>query len=187
MPDQNHGKAPPPAGDPDVKSPSLEEGPVSAPRPLAAARPVTAPRPVTTPRPVAEEPAESPEAEEGRRPTPVRAVMEGGEDEEKERKDETRMVHDDEEGLDWIVTVSGRSASGILPLRTVPVMELSFAKAEEPERPLRRALFSAGDLADLSDPQLFSCFKNSTPYQEPSQAPSGKGRQARKGKNRRGN
>ena len=205
MRDQNHGKAPPPAGNPDANSPSPAEGPVSAPRPLADARPetapssvkapssATAPRPVkapsseTAPSSVAEDPADSPEVEEGRRPTPVRAVMEGGEDEEKERKDEARMVHDEEKGLDWIVTVSGRSASGILPLRTVPVMELSFAKAEEPERPLRRTLFSAGDLADLSDPQLFSCFKNSTPYQEPSQAPNGEGRQGRKGKNRRGN
>jgi len=168
MQDQNHGKAPPPAGKPDEENPSVEE------------------RRLTPPTPVVQETQEPSEPGEGRRPTPVRAAMEGADEEEKDRNNEARTVHDEEGGLDWIVTVSGRSASGILPLRTVPVVELSFAKAEEPERPLRRVLCSASDLAGIPDHELYSCFKNSEPYREPSQVPVGKGRPEKRGKNRRG-
>ena len=119
------------------------------------------------PRSVNGETQELSAVEEGRRPTPVRAVMEGGDDEGKGSKDETRRVHDEESGSDWVVRVSGRSASGILPLRTVPLMELSFAPAEQPGLPLRRALCRGQELVDMPDPELLACFRNSNPYRDP--------------------
>jgi len=129
---------------------------------------------------------ESVSTEEGRRPTPVRMVMEGGAEEAESRQEEKRVVHDEGSGLDWVVTVSGRSASGILPLRTVLLMELNFAKAEEPDRPLRRALCHGGDLADISDDQLLSSFRSSEPFREPIREPNGDNRRGRMGKALRG-
>jgi hypothetical protein len=124
-------------------------------------------------------------AENGRRPTPVRTVMEGL-GEEEEPQDRRRTVHDRESGSDWIVTVSGRSASGILPLRTVPLLELSFALAAEPGRPLRRALCCGRDLLDLPDDELLSSFRNSESLPDHLPESGGKGRPGRKSKGRRG-
>ena len=129
---------------------------------------------------------ENPSTEGGRRPTPVRMVMEGGAEEAKGRPDEKRVIHDEGSGLDWVVTVSGRSVSGILPIRTVLLMELNFAKAEEPDRPLRRALCHGGDLAEVPDDQLLSSFKSSEPFREPMREPNGGGRKGRVGKGLRG-
>jgi hypothetical protein len=112
-------------------------------------------------------------------------VMEGGSEEDADRQNKPRVVHDGEAGLDWIVTVSGRSASGILPLRNVSLMELSFAKADEPGRPLRRVLCCGEDLMDISDHELLSSLNSSAPYREPMREPNGKDRQGRRRRDRR--
>ncbi len=111
--------------------------------------------------------------------------MEGGDDEEKERKDETRRVHDEDRGSDWIVRVTGRSASGILPLRNVPLMELSFAPAGQPGLPSRRALCRWQELVDMPDSELFACFRKSNPYRDPP-PPDEKNRRGKRGKDRGG-
>ncbi|MFH1763451.1 MAG: hypothetical protein ABIF09_04585 [Gemmatimonadota bacterium] len=165
MPDQDPSDGHPPEGTPGANERPMEE------------------RRLTPSKPVGEEPQELSDVEEGRRPTPVRAAMEGGEDEEKFRKDEPRRVHDGKSGSDWIVRVTGRSASGVLPLRTVPLMELSFTKTGEPGLPLRRALCRGQDLADIPDPDLLAFLKNSEPYREPL-PPDEKGRPGRRGKGR---
>jgi len=140
----------------------------------------------TLPMPEEKEVPEPPEGqEEGRRPTPVRMVMEGGDEETKGRQEGKRVIHDEESGLDWVVTVTGWSASGILPLRTVPLMELNFAQSVEPERPLRRALCYGGDLADIPDDQILSSLRSSEPFREPLREPNGNDRRGRIGKNRR--
>jgi hypothetical protein len=167
MPDHDHRGVPPPAGKPDADDASLEGSRL------------------TPPRPVDREPAEPALVEEGRRPTPVRATMEGGDEEEQNGLNDTRLVHDEESGLDWIVTVSGRSASGVLPLRTVPLMELSFAKADDPECPLRRVLSCGGDLVDISSHELLSCFRDSEPIREPLQEPNGTIQKGKRRKNHR--
>jgi len=123
-----------------------------------------------------------PSSEEDRRPTPVRMAMEGGDDEDDGRSDASRTVRDDESGADWVVTVSGRSASGILPLRTIPLMELTFAEAEDPGQPIRQVLHSANELAALSDDELLSLLKRSDPYRTPMKARGEKDGRGRKGK-----
>ena len=129
-------------------------------------------------------PPKSSEVEEGRRPTPVRAAMEGGDADEVDHRGDTRLVHDEEGGGKWAVTVIGRTASGILPLRTVPLLELSFSSVEEPERPRRGALTCGGDLADLSEQELLSSFKRSEPFRDPSPETNDKDPQRKRRKNR---
>ena len=107
--------------------------------------------------------------EEVRRPTPVRAVMEGGDEDEKDDAEKVRVIHDEETGFDWIVTVSGWSASGVLPLRSVPLLELVFAKTEQPEHPLRRALTHGETLEGIPDHELLSILGSSEPFREPLQ------------------
>ena len=72
-----------------------------------------------------------------------------------------RVIDDLEDGTRWIVTVVGRSASGILPLRTVPVMELSFAKEEVPNQALKTVLCYGKDLAEIPDHDLLTCLGRS--------------------------
>ena len=167
MQEQGHKNGPAPTGKAEANNPSTEEGGVAPPRP------------------VDQEPPEPSDVEEGRRPTPVRMVMEGGGEEDEDRQEKPRVFHDGETDLDWIVTVSGRSASGILPLRTVPLMELSFAKADEPGRPLRRALCCGENLADIPDHELLCSFNSSVPFREPVREGNPNGRQGRKSKGRR--
>jgi len=124
-------------------------------------------------------------AEDDRRPTPVRMAMEGGDDEEKGRSGTHRAVHHEGTGVDWVVAVSGRSASGILPLRTIFLMELTFATAEKPGQPLRRVLHPGNDLTDLSDHELLSLFEQSGPYREPMKVRAEKDGRGGKGKSRR--
>jgi len=138
------------------------------------------PDPIESPDP---EPV-APEEDEPKRPTPVRMAMEG-EEEEKEGPEKVRIIHDETSGLDWMVTVSGRSASGILPLRTVPLMELTFSEAENPDRFLRRAVCYGGALADIPDDELLSSFKSSEPFREPMREPREKGSPGRLGNRRK--
>jgi hypothetical protein len=111
--------------------------------------------------------------------------MEPEEDEDRGDKDEARILHDEESGMDWIVTVGGRSASGILPLRTVPLMELNFAKAEAPDRILRQALRYGVDLADITDPELLNSLRDSGPFRESMKTQDSPEKKDRKRKNRR--
>jgi hypothetical protein len=107
------------------------------------------------------------ERDETRRPTPVRAVMEGGSDSVSAPDDLTRTFHDDETGTDWSVNLTGWSASGILPLRTVPLVELTFSRAEGPEEPSRRVLWRGESLAGMSETELLEAFRSSEPFRPP--------------------
>jgi len=124
-----------------------------------------------------------PEDGEDRRPTPVRMVMEGSEEEGDVAEERIRTVRDGVDGLEWVVNVAGRSASGILPLRTVPVMELVFAHADEPGRPLKRALQFGEKLADMTDQEILSALHGSEPFSEPLEEPEPP---TRKGRRERG-
>ena len=124
--------------------------------------------------------------EEDRRPTPVRMVMEGGEEDDTPGTEDIRTFQDVETGDDWVAKVAGRSTSGILPLRTVPLLEITFARAQEPSRPLRQALGYGTDLGRISDQELLSLFTRSDPFKEPIQEPQNQEWKGRRGKNRRG-
>lgn len=105
--------------------------------------------------------------DDSRRPTPVRMAMDGGEEADLEDEGVPRIIADLEDGTRWIVTVVGRSASGILPRRTVPVMELSFAKEEAPNEALKTVLCFGKDLSDVPDHDLLTCLGRSGPFREP--------------------
>lgn len=123
--------------------------------------------------------------EEGRRPTPVRTVMESGDEGEKDEPEIIRVIRDEETGSDWIVSVSGWSAGGILPLRSVPLLELTFAKSEQPEIPLCRAYSYGETLEAIPDHDLLSTLRNSEPFREPTREPKETGRGGKR--NKRGN
>jgi hypothetical protein len=121
----------------------------------------------------------------GRRPTPVRAAMDGGENEQSGGRAETRVIREEEKGRDWVVTVSGRTASGVLPLRTVALLELSFSREDEPLKALRQAILPGVDLAQLSDEDLINGLRRSRPYREPNRELLGGGSKGRGGKGRK--
>lgn len=111
---------------------------------------------------------EAPE-DQDRRPTPVRVVMEGeGEEGESEREEKPlRGFTDPRSGEDWVVRVSGRSGSGILPLRSIPLMELIFARAQEPDQPLKRTTRQGSELDSVTDGDLAELLATATAYRPP--------------------
>ena len=102
--------------------------------------------------------------DEVRRPTPVRMVMEGAEAETSDVPMDRRTIPDPDGGEEWVVTVGGWSVSGILPLRTVSLLELYFARVGEPQVPVRRTLCPGENLEDFSDGQIEQAFHASEPY-----------------------
>ncbi|NNM05803.1 MAG: hypothetical protein HKO65_12005 [Gemmatimonadetes bacterium] len=106
--------------------------------------------------------------------------MEGQEEPDATDQPKDRILHDEETGSHWVVSVAGRSASGILPLRTVPLMELVFADSEAPDHPLRRALRYGADLAGLTDDELLGSLRESDPYSTPMREKQETGKEARR-------
>ena len=105
--------------------------------PAAASEGPPEPMQGSPPTPV---PEPRPEVEDAQRPTPVRVVMEpGGAEEDPESN--LRTLEDSETGLEWVVRVSGRSGGGILPLRTIPLLHLTFTPPADSDLPLRRGVF----------------------------------------------
>jgi hypothetical protein len=100
--------------------------------------------------------------------------MEPGKDEKADGGEESRVISDPRDGRDWLVRVSGQSAGGILPLRTVPLLELSFAPAEDPHQPLRRAICRGEGLEGLQDEELLACLRDSNPIPPPDSDPPSK-------------
>ncbi len=91
-----------------------------------------------------------------RRPTPARKAMEGSDPDEGGGGEERRVLRLPAGGGEWVVTVSGRSASGVLPLRTVPLMELSFSPSLDPQAPPRRILSRGESLMELQEEELLA-------------------------------
>jgi hypothetical protein len=99
---------------------------------------------------------------EDRRPMPARAAMEttDSESESEERVPPLRRFRANPKE-EWVVRVSGRSTSGVLPLRVIPLMELSFARAEAPEASLRRAICQGESLEEVDDAALLDLLDSS--------------------------
>jgi hypothetical protein len=98
------------------------------------------------------------EGDQGHRPTPARVVMEGAVDEERGGGPQRRTLRDPADGREWVLEVVGRSTSGVLPLRSIRLMEVRFATADNPELPLRTVLCQEADLDDLSDDEVLGLF-----------------------------
>jgi hypothetical protein len=127
------------------------------------------------------------EAGLNRRPTPVRMAMEPDESAGEQRGGEVRAFQDPGTGEEWIARVSGRSMSGVVPLRVIPLMEVDFFRADEAATPSRRGLRQGESLDDLDEDGLLRFFHASGPYLPPSEerpAPEARGgrqRSRRKG------
>lgn len=130
------------------------------------------------------------EGDQDRRPTPVRAVMEGTEPEESEEHNpDFRTVIEPETGKEWIARVSGQSGSGILPLRVISLLEIAFSRPDEPEKPLRRAICQGRSLGDLREEDLLKLLGESRPVESPhpkDEARAQKGSRGRSRQNRKG-
>jgi hypothetical protein len=103
----------------------------------------------------------------GRRPTPARVVMEGAAHGTVGLGSQRRAFRDPANGQEWVLEVTGRSTSGVLPLRLIHLMDVSFALADNPEVPLRRALCPEGSLEDLDDEEIMRLFRRSRPHRSP--------------------
>lgn len=126
------------------------------------------------------------EENQNRRPTPVRMVMDSGEEEEGDAGKESKILDDPSTGDRWIARVSGRSTGGVLPLRTIPLMEVSFHKDEESGIPLRHAVWQGASLDELDEGGLLRLFQASKPYSPPKADDPVPDRKKRKGRSRRG-
>ena len=112
--------------------------------------------------------------------------MEGGSDAEPVADETTRVLHDAESGLDWTVTLTGWSASGVLPLRTVPLVELTFSRVETPDEPVRKVLQRGEGLAEFSEEDLLAALRNSGPFRPPMREAEAPEQRGRGGRGRRG-
>ena len=121
-------------------------------------------------------------ASQAQRPTPVRIVMESAEAELGEGGSPLRSFQDPVSGQEWIARISGRSISGVVPLRVIPLMEVGFARAEEPATVVLRAVRPGESLDDLDDEGLLRLFHSAGPFSRP--APEAPAPEARRGKNR---
>ena len=135
--------------------------------------------------------SDTPDAEGGEkvvdppRPTPVRQAMEAGESDESAEKP-PRVIEVPESGEKWIVAVTGRSGSGILPLRSIPLADLTFARPQTPEQPERQVLIHDRALDDVTDAELISLLNRSKSYTPPLREPDGKkGRGRKRARHRR--
>ena len=100
-----------------------------------------------------------------RRPMPVRAAMEASQPEGEDQGSLIRHFHDPGANQDWVAKVSGRSTSGVLPLRVIPLLELNFSKADAADLPLRRAICQGESMDELDDPGLLSLLRSSRPFE----------------------
>jgi hypothetical protein len=107
-----------------------------------------------------------------RRPVPVRAAMESPEPEPVEDTPRLRRVVDPTAGAEWIARVTGRSTSGVIPLRVIPLVELTFSKAEAPDVPVRRAIYQGEPLEELDDDTLLRLLRSAGPVESGSSPPS---------------
>ena len=121
-----------------------------------------------------------------RRPMPVRAAMEASQPEGEDQGSSLRQFHDPGTKQDWVAKVSGRSNSGVLPLRVIPLLELNFSKADAADVPLLRAICQGESMDELDDPGLLSLLRSSRPFESEGlkDGPTKKDRRNRRGPRR---
>lgn len=135
------------------------------------------------PRPSPEMQEENPVGRDpGPRPTPARVVMEGPSEGGSGAGPQRRTFRDPSMGREWVLSIVGRSTSGVLPLRTIRLMEVQFAPAEGSEGPCRTVVSRDTDLAELSEDEVLGLFRLSRVHREPDP----KARLARPGEGRGG-
>ena len=71
------------------------------------------------------------------------------------------------EGVEWIAKGVGRGASGTARDRTVPLVLVIFARADDPERPLREGWFVGRHLDRASEDELGELLVSARPARSP--------------------
>lgn len=128
--------------------------------------PVRKAMPSARPTPVRKRESASGEGgdEDPDRPTPVRQAMEAEREEPPPvEAPSLRFFREDEE---WIVRVEGRTTSGRREDAGAPLLLLSFARAEDPDRRLREVVGAGRTLEALGPDQLGRLLDASRPYRE---------------------
>ena len=137
----------------------MSEGkePPRAPVPIRGVTPVRGPEdvPPEDGDPL-ERDSQQADADGDRRPTPVRTAMETEEepDDLSAGPENTRTFEDPASGARWTAEITGQSMSGVLPLRTVPILEVVFKPEGYDGPPLKRALHQGESLAGFSEAEM---------------------------------
>ena len=130
-------------------------------------------------------PAAGETGSEDRRPTPVRMVMETEEEAElpPPGPELSRSFSDPGTGVEWTAEVTGWSMSGVLPLRTVPILEIVFRTGEPGSAPQKRIVHQGESLGGFTETELLELLSRAEAYTEPmtepKPPPSRKGRKKR--------
>ncbi len=109
--------------------------------------------------------ADSSDPDRPSRPTPVRAAMGKSQPLKAESQAPSRIF--DLEAQRWIVRAAGATRSGTGSDTGAPLLFLTFAREEEPDRPVREAIAVASDLEALTWDELEELFARSRPFREP--------------------
>ena len=88
-------------------------------------------------------------------------------------------------GKEWIARITGRSTSGVVPVRTISLMEVSFYRADAPETPVRHTLCRSKTLEDIGDEGILQLFRASLPYPPPTPSPPSREKKGRRNRSRR--
>ena len=102
------------------------------------------------------------EDDDEKRPTPVRAAMGVAREETQPREVPTRTLPSGE-GEGWVVREAGRTSSGQPTDPSAPLLFLTFARAEEPDTPVREALTVGRSLEALTETELEAVLERARP------------------------
>ena len=146
-----------------------EEGPETpSPRPTPVRR--SAPKPAR-PRRASGGPAsvrdtddEASDDGSSSRPTPVRLAMEP--ERETLQPIETPTLHFEQDGEEWIAREEGRTVAGFRNDGGAPLIFVTFARAEEPERRLREIVAVGRSLETLDPGRLGVLLHDARPYDD---------------------
>lgn len=103
----------------------------------------------------------------GDRPTPVRVSMDAQRDASEPREPPSRRLGlgEGEREEEWIARVEGRAETGGAGDTGVPLLFLTFARADDPERRLRETIRVGRSLAGLSEMELEAALAEARPFE----------------------
>jgi hypothetical protein len=94
----------------------------------------------------------------------------------------SRSFSDPSSGTEWTAEVTGWSRSGVLPLRTVPILEIVFRTGEPDTAPQKRIVHQGESLKGFTEAELVRLLSKAEAYTEPLTEPKPKRTPSRKGR-----